>query len=332
MTTSLAIALLLVALAGASLGLGLFAARILAQDLRLARRVRALASAAAPVAGAGAAGWVRDPRASGLLAGRNRSAIETFLMRHLDARGRFRSRLAAAGLAMSLSRLLLLCAAAAFAIALGAHALGLGGLPLLILFALALAGLPPFILRVLHQRRRARAEALLPDAIGLMVRGLRAGVPVAETVGEVARETGEPLGGIFRRAHDQARLGQPLEAALREEARALGLPAFDFLLVALSIQRETGGNLVETLDALAGVIRRRHQLRLKVRALSSEARASALIIGALPVLMAVMMAAIAPDYMAPMLETTAGHVLLGLGALSLAVGALVMAALVRIEG
>lgn len=321
----LRLALLLLLLAAASLALGILAVRSLADRRRLLGRAAALAPAASP------APVQRSRGASALAAGAPAGLIETFLGAHLDAGGRVQSWLSAAGIATSLSRFLLLSVGASAIAALALHAMGLAGVPLLLAWLLLLVGLPSLVLHMLQQRRRARFRALLPEALGLMVRGLRAGVPVLETVEAAVREFDEPLRGVFRRALDQARLGQPLEGALMQEGRLLRLPEFDFLVVALSIQRETGGNLAETLDGLADLVRRRGQLALRLRALSSEARASAVIIGALPILLAAMMSWMAPDYVAPLFQTSAGQLLLGLGMLSLAVGAAIMATLVRLE-
>jgi tight adherence protein B len=320
------LALLMVLLATAALVAGTAAASILARRRRLRARAHMLRPIPAK-AGRGAA-----KRGAVLFAGDRRGSIDALLETHLDAGGTLRSALASAGLATTLSRFFLLCVAAAFIVTLLLHALGLQGLPLLLAGVIVLAGLPTACVHLLRARRRRRFEALLPDAIGLMVRGLRSGVPIAESVAEVSRQIPEPVQTVFRRVHDQSRLGQPMETALRQEARLLGLPSFDFLVVSLSIQKETGGNLAETLEGLAEVVRRRQQLALKVRALSSEARASALIIGSLPLAMAGMMMAMAPDYMAPLFGTPAGQMMLAIAILSLLVGAVAMSAIVRLDG
>ena len=101
----------------------------------------------------------------------------------------------------------------------------------------------------------------------------------------VGREIGDPVGEEFRRISDEVRLGQPLEQALWDTARRIGTPEFNFLVVTMIVQRETGGNLAETLENLDQVLRRRRQMRLKIKAMSSEARASAMIIGSLPFIM-----------------------------------------------
>ncbi len=174
-------------------------------------------------------------------------------------------------------------------------------------------------------------EMQLPDAIGLMVRCVRAGVPVAESIAEAGAEMPAPAGPLFAAADRKIRLGRPLEAALWDMAAAVRIAEFNFLCVAVAVQRETGGNLGETLAELEATVRKRLALRLKVRALTSEARASAFIIGALPLLMAGGLALFAPDYLAPLVETGPGRVLLGTAIGSLLIGAGIMSHLVHRE-
>jgi tight adherence protein B len=203
------------------------------------------------------------------------------------------------------------------------------------------AALPPALLlaaaafrwrRWRREAATARAfEAQFPDAIGLMVRCVRAGVPVAEAVAEAGTEMAAPAGPLFAAADRQIRLGRPLEQALWDMATAVRLAEFNFLCVAVAVQRETGGNLAETLAALEATVRKRLALRLKVRALTSEARASALIIGALPLVMGAGLALIAPDYLAPMFATGPGRLLLATAIGSLLIGGAIMSHLVRRE-
>ncbi len=203
------------------------------------------------------------------------------------------------------------------------------------------AAVPPALLSAcaLFRWRRWRAataltrafEVQLPDAIGLMVRCVRAGVPVAEALGEAGAEMPAPAGPLFAGADRQVRLGRQLEDALWDMAETVRVAEFDFLCVAVAVQRETGGNLAETLAGLEATIRKRLALRLKVRALTSEARASALIIGALPLVMAAGLALLAPDYLAPLFETGPGRLLLATATGSLVLGGIIMSHLVGRE-
>jgi len=130
-----------------------------------------------------------------------------------------------------------------------------------------------------------------------MVRGLRSGLPITETLTIVAAEITGPVGVEFRMVADKMKIGRTMEAALQETADRLGTPEFQFFVITLAIQRETGGNLAETLSNLADVLRKRAQMKLKIRAMSSESKASAYIVGALPFTVFGLVYMINPHYM-----------------------------------
>lgn len=200
------------------------------------------------------------------------------------------------------------------------------------LFALALGLLLPHgLLRLLARQRIERFLGLLPEAIELMVRGMKAGLPIQETIAVVAREMAEPVGEEFRRIDEGVRIGRPLDEAMRLAARRIDSNDFKFLTIAISVQRDTGGNLTEALQNLADILRRRRQMQQKVRALSSEARASAYILGALPFVMLLLLLVIAPAYAAVLFEDPRGQVLLGIAAGSLTVGVLTMWRMARFD-
>src|SRR5690606_30426260 len=144
------------------------------------------------------------------------------------------------------------------------------------------AGLPHMVVNFFVKRRLARFNAKFPDGIELLVRGLRSGLPVTETLGVVAQEVPGPVGEEFESAVERIKIGRTMEESLQETADRLGTPEFQFFVITLAIQRETGGNLAETLSNLADVLRKRAQMKLKIRAMSSESKASAYIVGALP--------------------------------------------------
>jgi len=143
-------------------------------------------------------------------------------------------------------------------------------------------GLPHMVVSKMIKRRVAKFTARFPDAIELMVRGLRSGLPITETISIVAEELPDPVGTEFRSVADKMKIGRTMDAALQETATRLGTPEFQFYVISLAIQRETGGNLAETLSNLADVLRKRSAMKLKIRAMSSESKASAWIVGALP--------------------------------------------------
>jgi tight adherence protein B len=184
--------------------------------------------------------------------------------------------------------------------------------------------------RLARPRRKAAIAAALPDALALMGRCLRAGAPVGDAIAEVGRQGPPAIAPLFRAADQQLRLGQSPELALSEVVKPLAIAALSYLVVAISVQRETGGNLAATLDALEGTLRRRAQLAARARALSAEARASAAIIGSLPVGMALLLGLIAPEYMAPMVQTTAGRLLAAIALASLVAGGWIMLRLARL--
>jgi tight adherence protein B len=159
------------------------------------------------------------------------------------------------------------------------------GLPLLLAVLIGLfvgVGLPHFIVGKLIKRRVGKFTARFPDAIDLMVRGLRSGLPISETLGIVADELPGAIGDEFRTVSDKMKIGRTMEAALQDTADRLGTPEFQFFVITLAIQRETGGNLAETLANLSDVLRKRSQMKLKIKAMSSESKASAWIVGSLP--------------------------------------------------
>ncbi|MBL9067553.1 MAG: type II secretion system F family protein [Sphingopyxis sp.] len=143
-------------------------------------------------------------------------------------------------------------------------------------------GLPYLIVGRAIKKRVAQFNTRFPDAIDLLVRGLRSGLPVTETFQVVSQELPGPVGEEFKGIVERIRIGNTMEAALQESAVMLGTPEFQFFCITIQIQRETGGNLAETLSNLSDVLRKRAQMKLKIRAMSSEAKASAYIVGALP--------------------------------------------------
>ncbi|MGL3820904.1 type II secretion system F family protein [Sphingopyxis sp. R3-92] len=162
---------------------------------------------------------------------------------------------------------------------------------------LAGVGLPHVIVGQMITKRVARFNTRFPDAIDLLVRGLRSGLPVTETFQVVSQEVPGPVGEEFKGVVERIRIGNTMEAALQETAAMLGTPEFQFFCITIAIQRETGGNLAETLANLSDVLRKRAQMKLKIRAMSSEAKASAYIVGSLPFFVFAMVWMMNPEYL-----------------------------------
>jgi tight adherence protein B len=192
-------------------------------------------------------------------------------------------------------------------------------------------GLPHFIVGKMITRRVAKFTSKFPDAIELMVRGLRSGLPISETMGIVADEVPGPVAVEFRSVSDKMKIGRTMEAALQEVADRLGTPEFQFFVITLAIQRETGGNLAETLANLADVLRKRAAMKLKIRAMSSESKASAMILGGLPFVVFAIIFAINPEYMGEFFSDPR-LIVAGLGGmLWMSIGVFVMAKMVNFE-
>lgn len=159
------------------------------------------------------------------------------------------------------------------------------------------AGIPHFVVGRAIKKRGNQFVTKFPDAIELLVRGLRSGLPVTETLGVVAQEVPGPVGIEFKLVTERIRIGRSMEEALQETADRVNTPEFSFFCITLAIQRETGGNLAETLSNLADVLRKRSQMKLKIKAMSSESKASAYIVGSLPFIVFGMIYWINPKYL-----------------------------------
>jgi tight adherence protein B len=206
--------------------------------------------------------------------------------------------------------------------------------PIWLALALALfvgLGIPHFVVGFLIKRRVAKFTAKFPDAIELLVRGLRSGLPITETIGVVGQEIDGPVGEEFRAVSDKMKIGKTLDAALQETADRLGTPEFQFFTITIQIQRETGGNLAETLANLADVLRKRSQMKLKIKAMSSESKASALIVGALPFIVFGLVWFINNQYMSHFFEDERLIVAGGGGLVWMGIGAFIMAKMVNFE-
>ena len=193
------------------------------------------------------------------------------------------------------------------------------------------AGVPHFLVGFFINRRINAFTTKLPDAIELLVRGLRSGLPVSETLSVVANEVPGPVGVEFRGVVERIRIGRTMEESLQETADRLGTAEFQFFVITLAIQRETGGNLAETLSNLSDVLRKRAQMKLKIKAMSSESKASAYIVGALPFIVFGMIWWINPDYVGGFFVEDR-LIATGLGGMVwMSLGAFIMAKMVSFE-
>ncbi len=180
-------------------------------------------------------------------------------------------------------------------------------------------------------KRIKKFNERFPDAIDLMVRGLRSGLPISETLGIVSSELPDPVGMEFRGVTDRIRIGKTMEVSLQETADRIGTPEIQFFCITLAIQRETGGNLAETLSNLSEVLRKRAQMKLKIKAMSSESKASAYIIGVLPFMVFGIIYYVNAAYMGKFF-TDPRLIVAGLGGMVwMGIGAFIMAQMINFE-
>jgi tight adherence protein B len=257
--------------------------------------------------------------------------IESFASTLIPKPALLRKRLEMTGKDINLGKYALICIGIVTLVAL---ALTLRGAPVLLSLLIGLfvgIGGPHFAIGWMIKRRINKFNSNFPDAIELMVRGLRAGLPITETLGIVGGEISGPVGIEFRMVADKMKIGRTMEAALQETADRLGTAEFQFFVITLAIQRETGGNLAETLSNLADVLRKRAQMKLKIRAMSSESKASAYIVGSLPFVVFTLVWFINPKYMGGFF-TDERLMVAGIGGLIwMSIGAFIMAKMVNFE-
>ena len=191
--------------------------------------------------------------------------------------------------------------------------------------------LPHLVVSMLGRRRQKAFTDQFPEAIDLIVRGLRSGLPVIESVNVVAREMEIPIGVEFTTIADAVKFGQTLEEALVDAVPRIDTAEFKFFVVALAVQRETGGNLAETLENLSDVLRKRRQMKKRIKAMASEPKASAWILGCLPFIMFALIYFVNTGYVSQLFTDPRGHTLITAGLISQSIGIAIMAKMVRFE-
>ncbi len=192
-------------------------------------------------------------------------------------------------------------------------------------------GLPRWFLAVARKRRMKKFTEEFVNGIDIIVRGVKAGLPLNECIKMIVREVDEPVSGEFRRLIEQQAAGVALDEGLHRMYRRMPLPELNFFATVLIIQQKTGGNLAEALGNLSTVLRSRKMMREKIAALSSEAKASAFIIGALPPGVMMLVYVTTPSYMGQMFTEPMGRVMLGAGALWMGAGIFVMRRMINFK-
>jgi tight adherence protein B len=275
---------------------------------------------------------VADSRAMKLAGSGAPKGLDQFFGRLLPRRDMLVLRLERTGRSISVTRYLAISTALWLIVTgISARFIGLGLLPDLLCGTLVGIGLPHYWVGRMGRKRVAKFMMLLPEAIDLMVRALRSGLPISEAIVNAGHEVADPVGAEFRRVESALRLGRELDDVLWDTARRLDVAEFRFFVISMGVQRETGGNLAETLATLSEMLRRRQQMKLKIKALSAEGRTSAFILGGLPFAVCAIMTFTSPEYVGRLFQDPRGLILCGIGLVLMAIGAAVMAKIINFE-
>ena len=192
-------------------------------------------------------------------------------------------------------------------------------------------GIPRWIIGFLTKRRQKKFLNELANAIDVIVRGVKSGLPLNECLSIIARDTAEPLRSEFMEVVEEQRVGVPLGECFDRMVGRMPLPEVRFFAIVIAIQQSSGGNLSEALSNLSGVLRSRKQLAAKVGALSAEAKASAAVLAALPFIVTILVYMTTPGYMEPLWTTQIGQFMLGCSAVWMVCGVLVMKKMINFK-
>ncbi len=192
-------------------------------------------------------------------------------------------------------------------------------------------GLPRWALGFLTKKRQAKFTNEFANAIDVIVRGVKSGLPLNECLGIIARESPSPIREEFQDIVEQSRVGVPLQECFERTMQRMPLPEMKFFAIVIGIQQQAGGNLSEALGNLSGVLRDRKRLTQKVGALSAEAKASAAVLGSLPPLVMTMVYVTTPNYIMLLFTTKTGQFMLMGAGLWMTVGILVMRKMINFK-
>lgn len=273
-----------------------------------------------------------DPEAGSLRREEGKTALDKLARRILPNQEVMKARLEATGKPITIGGYLGICIVVGVAAGVGGWMSGY--VPLVAApFVGITAGLivPHKYVSMQIAKRQEAFVGQLAEGLDLIVRGVKSGLPVGETINSVSEEMEDPIAGEMRRVIEDTRIGSTLEGALWSAAQRINVSEFKFFVVTLTVQRETGGNLAETLENLSELVRTRKTMKMKVQAMSSEAYASRNILGGLPVAIALVLSLIAPSYIGVLFSTDPGNWVLGIGITMLGMGWMVMTKMVNFE-
>jgi tight adherence protein B len=240
-------------------------------------------------------------------------------------------RIAQAGLEWSTRRFMMTAAALGAVFFLVPLIFGIGILQSLGLGFAAGLGLPFWMLSFLKKRREAKFLHAFPDAVDVIVRGIKAGLPLLDSLKLIASEANEPVRSEIRAVIDTQTVGIPLGEACLKLYERMPLPEANFFGIVISIQQRAGGNLSEALGNLSRVLRDRKKMKAKIRAMSQEAKASAGIIGALPIAVMTLVYITSPDYISLLWTESLGRMMLLCSAVWMSMGIFVMRKMINFD-
>jgi tight adherence protein B len=240
-------------------------------------------------------------------------------------------RISQAGLSLTKQQFLMVSAALGLIMFGGAFMVDAG---LLLAFALgfaAAAGAPQWLLGFLKKRREKKFLDAFPDAVDVIVRGIKAGLPLLECLKIVGNDAPEPVKGEFRTIIETQTIGMPIGEACNKLYERMPLPESNFFGIVISIQQKAGGNLSEALGNLSRVLRDRKKMKAKIQAMSMEAKASAMIIGALPLVVMILVYLTSPDYIELLWTHPMGRMMMVGCAIWMSMGVLVMRKMINFD-
>ncbi len=240
-------------------------------------------------------------------------------------------RLSQAGLHWSKRRFMITAAILGVVAFLAVIFLGSGLLPALGFGFAAGGGLPFWMLSFLKKRRESKFLSVFPDAVNVIVRGIKAGLPLLDSLKLIATDTAEPVRGEFRAIVQTQTIGMPIGDACMKLYESIPVPEANFFGIVVSIQQRSGGNLSEALGNLSRVLRDRKKMKAKIQAMSMEAKASASIIGALPIMVMGLVWLTSPSYIALLWTEPLGRVMLACCAAWMLAGIFVMRKMINFD-
>jgi len=318
---------LLTALSAGGIGVSVFYPRF-AQASESARRLNAIATA----------DIATDHRAGSDESKRKRM-IETTL-RELEEQQKVKQgskltltgRMRQAGISWSKQTYYLVCAAAgASTVVVSIGAFGISLLPALGFGVAGALLLPHLYVSVSRTRRFKAFAAEFPNAVDVIVRGVKAGLPLADCLRIISMEAQEPVRSEFKAIIEDQTMGMPVDQAVQRLPERVPLPETNFFSIVISLQSRTGGSLSETLANLSKVLRERKKMQAKIKAVSSEAKSSAAIIGSLPVVVTLLLYLTSPDYITLLFTTFIGKIVLAICAFWMLIGVLVMRKMINFD-